>query len=126
MHRTALGALCIDVSSTDVGPASAFWQAALGRTSRHGTSHPEFQVLSGRFDSVTGIIQDVGTTAPGLHLDLHTDDVEAEVARLVALGATEVERHGGWVVLEDPARLRFCIVPVDADDPVLTDAPAYE
>jgi predicted enzyme related to lactoylglutathione lyase len=41
-----------------------------------------------------------------VHLDFSTDDVEAEVARLVELGATETGRNSfgdfGWVVLADP------------------------
>lgn len=48
---------------------------------------------------------------PGrVHLDIHTDDLDAEVARLVALGATERHRHDHWVVLTDPAGLEFCVV----------------
>jgi predicted enzyme related to lactoylglutathione lyase len=49
-----------------------------------------------------------------VHLDFASADVEAEVARLVALGATETGRHSfgeefRWVVLADPAGNAFCI-----------------
>ncbi len=122
MHRVALGAICIDVPAGDNATASAFWQGALARTARRGEHHPEFEVLSGSFGGVLGLVQSVGSATPSVHLDLHTDDLDAEVARLVALGARAVERHGSWVVLEDPAGMRFCVVPVDASDPLLEGA----
>lgn len=44
-----------------------------------------------------------------VHLDLRTDDVEAEVTRLVALGAAELHRSGTWVTLSDPEGNEFCV-----------------
>jgi hypothetical protein len=49
-----------------------------------------------------------------VHLDLWANDRDAEVARLVALGATRLERQpesGEWVVLADPEGNELCIVP---------------
>jgi predicted enzyme related to lactoylglutathione lyase len=50
-----------------------------------------------------------------MHIDLHVEDVEGEVARLVALGATRrsgelVEVGFRWVVLGDPEGNEFCVV----------------
>jgi predicted enzyme related to lactoylglutathione lyase len=61
--------------------------------------------------------QRVDAPTPGknrLHLDLMTDDLDAEVQRLIGLGATETGRHsvdGGfrWVVLADPDGNAFCV-----------------
>jgi hypothetical protein len=61
--------------------------------------------------------QHVDDPTPGknrVHLDFHAADMEAEVARLVELGAGETERHSfgdafSWVVLTDPAGNVFCI-----------------
>ena len=125
MHRSAMGAFSIDVPSAHIEQSKVFWRAALSRSSRPGTQHAEFEPLEGQFSTLNGFLQDVGTTAPRVHLDLHTDDLEAEVARLVGLGATEVARHGGWVVLNDPAGMAFCVCPVPPDDPVLDGAPVY-
>jgi hypothetical protein len=126
-HRSALGAFSIDVPSATAGPSATFWAAALGRTTRVGTQHPEFQVIEGgTFSKLDGLIQDVGTDRPRVHLDLHTDDVEAEVARLTALGAKEVARYDGWVVCEDPSGLPFCVVSVGSDASVLEGAPSFE
>ena len=49
-----------------------------------------------------------------VHLDLHTDDMDAEVERLVALGATKVrfvdEGEGGaWWIMADPEGNEFCV-----------------
>jgi hypothetical protein len=48
-----------------------------------------------------------------LHFDVHPDDVDAEVDRLVALGATRgerIEEHGTyWVVMTDPEGNEFCV-----------------
>lgn len=126
MHRSALGAFVIDEPSSHLEQARSFWRAALSRTSHVGTTHPEFEPFDGKFGTLDGIVQDVGATAPRVHLDIYTDDVTAEVARLVALGATEVGRHGGWVVLGDPAGMAFCVCPVEPGDPVLDGAPSYD
>ncbi|MEE6168493.1 MULTISPECIES: VOC family protein [unclassified Mycolicibacterium] len=61
--------------------------------------------------------QHVDDPTPGknrVHLDFHAADMEAEVARLVGLGASETGRHSfgdafSWVVLADPAGNAFCI-----------------
>ncbi len=50
-----------------------------------------------------------------MHLDVHTRDVPAEVARLEELGARRVddevrEEHGGhWVVMTDPEGNELCV-----------------
>ena len=46
------------------------------------------------------------------HFDLRAvGDVEAEVRRLVDLGASEVGRHADLVVMEDPEGNEFCVEP---------------
>lgn len=44
-----------------------------------------------------------------VHLDIAADDVEAEVTRLVALGASIVRRAKDYVVLNDPEGNNFCV-----------------
>ncbi len=49
-----------------------------------------------------------------LHLDLHADDVAAEVSRLVAEGATSLGERSvdgafSWTTLTDPDGNEFCI-----------------
>jgi predicted enzyme related to lactoylglutathione lyase len=51
----------------------------------------------------------------GVHLDIHTDDLDAEIERLVDLGASLVDdsfkdHPGQWVIMADPAGREFCVV----------------
>jgi hypothetical protein len=45
-----------------------------------------------------------------VHLDIETDDIEAEVRRLEALGARRVAQVKTWWVMEAPTGHRFCVV----------------
>ena len=49
-----------------------------------------------------------------LHLDLNPDDQDAEVARLIALGAQRIDvgqpPDASWVVLADPEGNAFCVL----------------
>ena len=51
-----------------------------------------------------------------VHLDIESDDIEAEVARLVGLGARRLADIKGWVVLEAPSGHRFCVVKPQRPD----------
>jgi hypothetical protein len=46
-----------------------------------------------------------------VHIDIHTDDPAAEMARLEQLGAELVQQAHSWWVMRDPAGLLFCIIP---------------
>jgi len=61
--------------------------------------------------------------ASRVHLDIETDDIEAEVERLQALGAIEIARIQGWVVLEAPSGHRFCVVKPQRPDFTVNDDP---
>ena len=60
-----------------------------------------------------------------IHLDIESDDVAAEVARLEGLGARVVERRETYVVMTDPGDLLFCVVPVQTGDRFVEDALAW-
>ena len=45
-----------------------------------------------------------------VHLDIEADDIEAEVARLEALGAKRVAQLKAWWVMEAPTDQRFCVI----------------
>jgi len=55
-----------------------------------------------------------------LHLDLTPKDQDAEVERVIELGATRVDigqGEVGWVVLGDPEGSEFCVLrPRPTDD----------
>jgi hypothetical protein len=59
------------------------------------------------------LVDDPKVVKDRLHLDLRPDDRDAEVARLVGLGATHVDVGQGeqsWVVLADPEGNEFCVL----------------
>ena len=116
MHRILLREVVIDAPSEVFAAEREFWASALVTEARQVADYPEFTALLDPASlSVVGM-QDIGTAGARFHLDLETDDVPAEVARLVRLGATEVSRGRTWVVLRDPAGLLFCVVPAESAD----------
>jgi hypothetical protein len=54
-------------------------------------------------------VQQVGHDSR-VHLDIESDDIEAEVRRLESLGAKRVEFVHTWCVMEAPTGQRFCVV----------------
>ena len=60
--------------------------------------------------------------ASRVHLDIETDDIEAEAARLVALGAKRIEKIKTWWVMEAPSGHRFCVVRPQRDGSMPGDA----
>ncbi|HUY96695.1 MAG TPA: VOC family protein [Verrucomicrobiae bacterium] len=96
--------------------AGEFWRVALLGELRRGTEHPEYHVVEHPAAVGPVVLQRLGTGASRIHLDLETDDPAAEVARLLAAGATIAQRHQQWTVLRDPAGLLFCVVPAESAD----------
>ena len=115
MHRSRISVVLIDHPEETYDPAAAFWAAARGGR-RTTNEDPAFESLERLPGNVALELQRTGHgTPPRVHLDFETDDVEAEVARLEALGATVQSRHDTWAVLTDPGGLVFCVVPVWTD-----------
>ncbi|MEO1467794.1 MAG: VOC family protein [Pseudomonadota bacterium] len=115
MHRSRIGVIVIDCETADLGPATAFWAAALGVPGRVDDDG-KYAVLADRKGYPKVLLQAVDH-APRVHLDLETDDRPAEAARLVALGAQVVEESPkGWIVMEAPTGHRFCLVKPQGDD----------
>jgi hypothetical protein len=48
-----------------------------------------------------------------VHLDIESDDIEAEVKRLEQLGAKRLGPIKTWMVMEAPTGQRFCVVPAE-------------
>ena len=116
-HRSRLAALVIDSQVDDVEEAGRFWSAALGlelAVPDDGTE-ANYRELRAPPSQPDMLIQRVDHPSR-VHLDIETDDQDAEVARLTALGAREIVRVSRWVVMEAPTGHRFCVVnPQRAD-----------
>jgi hypothetical protein len=107
MHRSRLTAFVIDTPAADLDAAAKFWSAAIGRPIKD--TEGSYVSLDTRPDELGILIQKVDHPAR-VHLDIESDDVEAEVARLEALGARRIEKIKTWWVLEAPTGHRFCVV----------------
>ncbi|MEV4477985.1 VOC family protein [Nonomuraea sp. NPDC049504] len=105
-----IGNICIDTN--DLAGSTAFWQAVTGyqvASSDAGTIYLEDANKSGVGLSLQAVPE--GREGKNrLHLDLFTDDLEGETDRIRVLGASEVARFDGWVVLADPEGNEFCVV----------------
>jgi hypothetical protein len=113
MHRSRLCAVLIDCRTADVDEAARFWGEALGRPvdSSHASSRGNYRMLTTPPDEPIVEIQRVEHESR-VHIDIETDDISAEVARLTGLGAKVVDRLERWVVMEAPTGQRFCVVRV--------------
>jgi predicted enzyme related to lactoylglutathione lyase len=109
----------------DVGRAIEFWSAALGYVPRDDPEETWVVLVPSR--GATGprlslMLSETQTQErPRVHLDLYSDDQDAEVDRLIGLGATRVlwdyPDAADFVVLADPAGNRFCVIDKGGDSP---------
>lgn len=115
MHRSRIGIVLVDHPASDWDAGVAFWSGVQGVAPEPGESGTYWAI--GEVGGVRLESQRIGDgTPPRIHLDIETDDVPAEIARVVALGARVVADHDTWAVLADPAGLPFCVVPVQTGE----------
>ncbi|MGE0214282.1 VOC family protein [Mycolicibacterium sp.] len=111
----SLDVAMITMDCADPDGLASWWAEVVGG-SVNAVAPGDFVMVSRQGAPALGF-QRVPDPTPGknkVHLDLHTADKEAEVARVVALGARETGRHSfgpefDWVVLADPEGNAFCI-----------------
>jgi predicted enzyme related to lactoylglutathione lyase len=113
MHHSRLCALLIDCQTSNLSQAARFWAEALGRPVdlQHPGTRGNYCMLETPPDEPIVQIQRVEHESR-VHIDIETDDIEAEVARLEKLGARVAERLPRWVVMQAPTGQRFCVVRV--------------
>jgi hypothetical protein len=105
----------INVDAEDPVTLGRWWQEAL-RWVVVNDEPDEFEIRPSK-DRLPGLlfvpVPEAKSCKNRLHLDFRPDDQEAEVERLVALGATQVDIGQGaqtWVVLADPEGNEFCVL----------------
>lgn len=111
----ALKVEMVTFDCSDPAKLAGWWAEQFDGTTRE-LLPGEFVVVA-RTDGPRLGFQKVPDPAPGknrVHLDFTTKDLDAEVLRLVAAGASEVGRHQvgesfRWVVLADPEDNAFCV-----------------
>lgn len=117
MHRSRLAQIVIDCQGQDLDTAATFWAAALGHEAQR-LEDPEdsnYRQLSTREGELLILVQSVDH-ASRVHLDIETDDVEAEAARLERLGAVRVAKVRTWWVMQAPTGQRFCVLRPQTKD----------
>jgi hypothetical protein len=120
MHKSRLSTFVIDCKTGDVNAAAEFWSKALGRP-WHEEAEPDplYRELDAKPTEPKLLVQKVEHESR-VHLDIESDDLEAEAKRLEKLGAKRVAFVKRWWVMEAPTGQRFCIVnpqrgPLGAD-----------
>jgi predicted enzyme related to lactoylglutathione lyase len=112
MHYSRLSTIVIDCQVDQLDEATTFWSQALGKpvASVDQDGDGNYAELETAADEPIILLQKV-EHASRVHLDIETDDLDAEVARLERLGARRIafvrER---WWVMEAPSGHRFCVV----------------
>lgn len=112
MHHSRLSTLVIDCHVDDLTEAIGFWSQALGKPVADADQDGDgrYAELQTTADEPLILLQKVDH-ASRVHLDIETDDLAAEVARLEGLGARRVALvRERWWVMEAPGGLRFCVV----------------
>ncbi|MBG0565475.1 VOC family protein [Actinoplanes aureus] len=94
---------------------AAFWSQALQRPVDDGANE-FFATIGAAEPGPTFMFLKVGepkTAKNRCHLDLTAEDRDAEVKRLLTLGATYQSEHDEyghhWIVLHDPSGNEFCV-----------------
>ena len=116
MHRSKLVTAVIDCQTDDLTAAARFWSEALGRKldpSDDPATEKYVSLGTGKEELIV-LLQKV-PHASRVHLDIETDDIEAEATRLEALGARRIEKINTWWVMEAPTGHRFCVVRPQRD-----------
>jgi hypothetical protein len=108
MHHSRLAGFIIDCRTDDLEGAGRFWSAALGLANKGDDGHG-YAPLDGSAHHLNIEVQQVEHESR-VHLDLETDDMDAEAARLEKLGAVKVKRLERWWIMEAPTGQRFCVV----------------
>jgi hypothetical protein len=103
------------VEALDPGALGSWWREALGWVVVNDDPD-EFEIRP-TADRLPGLlfvsVSEQKSTKNRLHLDFRPDDRDAEVNRLLALGATRADIGQGeqtWIVLHDPEGNEFCVL----------------
>lgn len=104
----------ITVDTRDALPLARWWAEQIGGTIV--AENDGWYVVVALTNGLRLSFQKVDDPTPGknrLHLDLTSGDLDADIARLLAVGATKIvdyEMYGGrWATLADPDGNQFCV-----------------
>lgn len=109
-HRSRLAGFIIDCQTDDLDAAAGFWSQALGLPvvdpNIDGGLYTQLKDGPGDLHIEVQTVEHPSR----VHLDIESDDIDAEAERLVTLGAKKIEFIKRWWVMEAPTGQRFCVV----------------
>ncbi|MBT0773147.1 hypothetical protein KIH74_29655 [Kineosporia sp. J2-2] len=114
MHRSRFSTLLIDVPQDEASAAASFWSSALGVPARPVPGEEQFTNINGAFPDLVMAVQSIDG-APRFHIDIETDDLDAETTRLTGLGAVEIGRWLDCRTLRAPGGHLLCVIPVHSE-----------
>ncbi len=115
MHHSRLCTFVLDCRTDDLPAAAEFWGKALGKPVAPVEDEPNYFELKTADDEPILLLQKVGHESR-IHLDIESDDLDAEAERLVVLGAKKIAFVKRWWLMEAPTGHRFCIVRKQRDE----------
>ncbi|GAB3244242.1 VOC family protein [Kineosporia babensis] len=115
MHRSRFSTLLIDTPRDEAPAAATFWSSALGVPATPVPGEEQFISLKGAFPGLVTAVQAIDEGAPRFHIDIETDDLDAETDRLLGLGAVEIGRWLDCRTLQAPGGHVLCVIPVHSD-----------
>lgn len=110
-HFSRLCKIVIDVTANDHAKEVEFWEAATGHELSIIDGASEYHGATLASPRMLLFVQRLEAGTARVHLDIHTDNLAAEVFRLEAAGATRVRKVHSWWVMRDPVGLLFCVIP---------------
>jgi predicted enzyme related to lactoylglutathione lyase len=112
MHKSRLATVVIDCQTREMDEAARFWSSALGRNAKPlaDPADANYRELPGPPEDVKVLVQAVEHQSR-VHLDIESNDIEAEVKRLESLGAKRVAQVKSWWIMRAPTGQHFCIIP---------------
>lgn len=114
-HYSRVSTLMIDCPDTHFEASLAFWSQALGLAPARQSASGQRYVTLGRIEGPLFIRLQRVERDPGFHLDIETDDMRAERARMEAAGGRTKYRVKRWWVMEDPGGNAFCLVRPESE-----------
>ncbi len=116
-HHSRISTLMIDCPADSFEDSLAFWSEALGLKSRKPAAKQRYVTLGEIPGPLFVRLQKVDSAKhAGFHLDIESDSVAKEAARLEAAGARRKYHIKRWWVLEDPAGNPFCVIRPESED----------
>ncbi|ADB32224.1 conserved hypothetical protein [Kribbella flavida DSM 17836] len=115
MHRSRVSTVLIDVPREQASRSAQFWAGALGVRADSPPGEPQYVTLHGALPGLVTAVQALEEGEARYHLDIETDDVDAEVERLVGLGAVEESSWQGCRTLRVPGGQLVCVIPLHSD-----------